>query len=182
MAFFKDKKKNVMDLPKPDMSLELPKFPEPDTSDVEIPKRSFERDFSSFEAPKQRGFDKGSSNFERPKQRGFERDFSNFEKPVVNLSRLNTDRPIEDLEVESREPLMGAGMGGKPLFVRIEKYHEAMNDLRKIKEKLKEAEKVLFNIIEIKKEEDNELNMWREDILDLKNKMNKIDNVLFEMR
>src|SRR3989344_943012 len=101
MAFFKDKKKIIMDLPKPDMSLQLPKFPEPDFSDI--------------------------------------KEF----KPKTNLPKfkpIEEIRPMEELEVESREDIIS----NRPLFVRIEKYHEAMNEL--------------------------------------KNKMNRIDHILFEMK
>ncbi|MBU2634086.1 MAG: hypothetical protein KJ674_02470 [Nanoarchaeota archaeon] len=137
MTFFKDKKKAVMDLPKPEMSLQLPRFPEPDFSEI--------------------------------------RDI----KPnLPKLKPLRDFRPMEDLEAESRQDIIS----NKPLFVRIEKYHEAMNDLKKIREKLREAEKVLENVMEIKKEEDKELNMWHEDIIELKDKMNRIDHVLFEMK
>ena len=140
MAFFKDKKKTtIIDLPKPDMSLQLPKFPEPDFSDI--------------------------------------KEF----KPRTNLPKfkpIEEIRPMEELEVESREDIIS----NRPLFVRIEKYHEAMNELKRIREKLREAEKVLNNILEIKKEEDNELQMWHDDILELKNKMNRIDHILFEMK
>lgn len=130
MGLFKSKKEAIMDLPKLNMLLWPPKFPESDLYGI----KPF--------------------------------------KPKTNF------KPIEELEAESKETIIES----KPLFVRIEKYHEAMNELNKVKEKLREAEKVLGGLIEIKKEEDNELQMWHDDIMELKNKVNRIDNILFEMK
>ena len=69
----------------------------------------------------------------------------------------------------------------KPLFVKIDKYKEAINKIDQIKAKLREAEIILDELTKIKDKEDNEFNSWRADINDIKQKLLDVDKNLFEV-
>lgn len=88
------------------------------------------------------------------------------EKPVLPTSTLQRRSLIEE---------------GKPLFVKIKKYKEAIKIIGSIKEKLNETETILSNLKKIKAQEDEELENWHRDILDIKEKLLDADKTLFEV-
>jgi len=67
----------------------------------------------------------------------------------------------------------------EPVFIRIDKFHDALDNFNKIKEKVSEIENELKNINEIKVKEEEELKEWESEIQSIKTKMNAIDNSLF---
>jgi len=67
----------------------------------------------------------------------------------------------------------------EPIFVKIDKFHEALDNFNKIKEKVLEIENELKNINEIKQKEEEELKEWESEIQSIKARMNTIDNSLF---
>ncbi len=69
----------------------------------------------------------------------------------------------------------------KPLFVRIDRYKQAVNDLEHIKNRLREAEHLLDEIDRIRIEENRELEEWRAEINRVKEKLLDIDRKLFEV-
>lgn len=68
---------------------------------------------------------------------------------------------------------------GQTLFVKIERYREASAKIEDIKDKIAEAEKVLKNLTDAKREEDEELKMWHHDMETIKGKILAIDRELF---
>ena len=68
----------------------------------------------------------------------------------------------------------------EPVFVRIDKFKEAMLNFQKIKAKILEIENLLKEIREIKSKEEFELQSWEKEIQDAKNKLNQINNSLFQ--
>ena len=69
---------------------------------------------------------------------------------------------------------------GKTLFVKIDKYKDVMRVLDHVKSKLEDSERILGKLTELKNEEDRELDGWRNDLEDLKDKLLEIDKKLFE--
>jgi len=67
----------------------------------------------------------------------------------------------------------------EPIFVKIDKFHEALENFNKIKEKVLEIENELKKINEIKEQEEEELKEWENEIQSIKARMNVIDNSLF---
>jgi len=67
----------------------------------------------------------------------------------------------------------------EPIFVKIDKFHDALDNFNKIKEKVLEIENELKNITEIKNKEEEELKEWESEIQSIKARMNAIDNSLF---
>lgn len=92
-------------------------------------------------------------------------------------------------QIESRPPFTPAKMDfsapkmpqeGKTLFIKIDKYKEAMHDINSLKTKIAEAERILSSIEEIKAEEDSKLNKWNGEIQEIKEKILSLDKNLFE--
>ena len=63
----------------------------------------------------------------------------------------------------------------KPLFVKLDRYKQAVNDIEHIKNRLREAEHLLDEIDRIRIEENRELEEWRAEINRLKEKLLDID-------
>lgn len=90
------------------------------------------------------------------------------ERPPVEEKRY--EEP-EERELQKR---------GQTLFVKIERYKEAVAKMDHIKEKIIEAEKILSNLDEMKRQEDEELLRWHQDLETIKNKILSVDKSLFE--
>lgn len=69
---------------------------------------------------------------------------------------------------------------GQTLFVKIERYREAVAKMEHIKDKIVEAEKILAKLDEMKRKEDEELSRWHQDLETIKNKIIAVDRNLFE--
>lgn len=69
---------------------------------------------------------------------------------------------------------------GKTVFVKIAHYKEAMRKMDDIKDKLIEAEKLLRNLEELKRKENEELRTWHQDLQIIKQGLLNIDKTLFE--
>jgi hypothetical protein len=67
----------------------------------------------------------------------------------------------------------------EPIFIKIDKFHESLDNFNKIKEKVLEIERELKNINEIKNKEEEELKEWENEIQSIKARMDAIDNSLF---
>jgi hypothetical protein len=67
----------------------------------------------------------------------------------------------------------------EPIFVKIDKFRNALDNFNKIKGKVLEIEEELKKINEIKSKEEEELKEWESEIQSIKAMMNSIDNSLF---
>ncbi|MBN2368568.1 hypothetical protein JXC34_06110 [Candidatus Woesearchaeota archaeon] len=68
------------------------------------------------------------------------------------------------------------------VFVRIDEYKDVLDIITLVNEKVKEARIVLGKINDLKNQEDNELDAWRNSLDDVERKMKYIDQTLFEPR
>jgi hypothetical protein len=98
-------------------------------------------------------------------------------KPM--FPRLSDVRP--SIMSRSDEVPVTIPMNDKPIFVKIEKYKEALKTVKEIKDKVSEAENVLRKIHNIRRTEEAELLHWEKELTDIKTKMVKIDRGLFEV-
>lgn len=90
------------------------------------------------------------------------------------------ERPrVEERRYEEPEE-KGIQKRGQTLFVKIERYKEAVAKMDHIKEKIIEAEKVLSKLDEMKRQEDEELIRWHQDLETIKTKILSVDKNLFE--
>lgn len=69
---------------------------------------------------------------------------------------------------------------GKTLFIKIDKYKEAMHDINSLKTKIAEAERIFSSLEEIKAEEDSKLGKWNSEVQEIKEKLLSLDKNLFE--
>ena len=158
MVLFHKKKKDIFsDLPK--QSFNLPKLPE-------LPKRV--EQFQEY----------------RP-------IIPDFSKIKSEVNKPNFDLPMEELkflEPEIEEPKFEQPKIEQPpkedteLFIKVNKYEQAMKVLEEIKDSFKKTENILKNLQTIKQTEDKEISDWNSKIQNLKNKIISVDSVLFESK
>ncbi len=74
-----------------------------------------------------------------------------------------------------------AGSGSEPIYVRLEEYRKAVKNIAMIRDKLDNAEELLTEILQIKKEEDDQISAWHKEITEIKNKLMEVDKDLFEV-
>ncbi|MBS3108653.1 hypothetical protein J4409_02170 [Candidatus Woesearchaeota archaeon] len=67
----------------------------------------------------------------------------------------------------------------KTLFIKIDKYKEAIEKIEKIKYQLEDISKVISKINELKSEEDSEINKCNGEIDNIRESINNIDKMLF---
>ncbi len=88
--------------------------------------------------------------------------------------RLSIPKRIAELTEKKVE------MGRKePVFVKIDRFKDAMSSFETIKKKLNETSSLLEKIKEGRKEEEEELNRWTEELESIKNKISVIDKKIF---
>jgi len=88
-------------------------------------------------------------------------------------------KPEERLESDYEANSQNNQTKDEPIFVKIDKFHDALDNFNKIREKVLEIENELKNINEIKTKEEEELKEWESEIQSIKARMNAIDNSLF---
>jgi hypothetical protein len=67
----------------------------------------------------------------------------------------------------------------EPVFIRIDKFEEAMRIFNETKKKISEIERVLEDIKSIKEKEDRELGIWESEVKAMKSQIEKIDQDIF---
>ncbi len=93
-------------------------------------------------------------------------------KKIEKPERKEPEPETREFEIEKKEG---------PLFVRIDKYKEALHSLEYIKNRIKEAEHVLDEIDRLRMEEARELEHWKNELKAIKDKLLGIDKKLFEV-
>jgi len=67
----------------------------------------------------------------------------------------------------------------EPIFIRIDKFEEAMKIFQKTKKKFREIESMLNEIQKLKEQEEKELKVWEKEIISAKEQIEKIDQEIF---
>jgi hypothetical protein len=67
-----------------------------------------------------------------------------------------------------------------PIFIKIDKYEEAIDNINSVKDKIREIESLIDNLRKLKKEEDNSLDEWKSSLNQIKEKLLIVDKNLFE--
>jgi len=68
----------------------------------------------------------------------------------------------------------------EPLFIKIDKFQDALKRFQEVKSKVAEIEESLREIRAIKEKEEQELKLWEEEIHSVKEKVDSIDSSLFD--
>jgi len=110
----------------------------------------------------------------RPEREEF--DISSFPEPPRRVAITPTIMPFEPIRrdiSEERETVK------EPVFVKINKYREALSSFEIVKKKLQETSNILERIRELKQKEDEEIEKWNQELASLKEKINAIEGKLF---
>ncbi len=67
----------------------------------------------------------------------------------------------------------------EPIFIRIDRFEEALKIFNEMKKKISEIDRVLGDIGKVKEKEDNELKIWEDEIRAMKNQIEKVDKDIF---
>jgi hypothetical protein len=95
--------------------------------------------------------------------------------PVISSFEKSDQRPInKPFAVE-----IGEERRSKPVFVKIDKYKDAMANFEMVKKKLQESSSLLDKIKETRAREEEELNQWSHELNTLKEKIAMIDKKIF---
>jgi len=142
------------------------------------------------------------SSFARPKNIYEERsDSSHLDKviprgpPIQNSSPFKQERPprveeiapafksVGSVDNQRREqiPIPKKFMDQRPVFVQIDDYRDAMNDIELMKQKVREVEYILDRLNEIKSQESLEISNCETSLEKIKEKLIGIDKKLFEI-
>ena len=101
------------------------------------------------------------------------------EQKPVNMGEAQV---IKSAVSTQPRPTLPDTTGGpeKPLFVRIEKYRDVVETLKKLKGRLSDADSILDKLNHLKEEEERELASWHGDLEKIRNQLLDIDKKLFE--
>ena len=69
----------------------------------------------------------------------------------------------------------------KKVFVKMEHYKEAIDTIEKIREKMKDTERLVGDLQKMKNQEDDYLAKWHSDLESIKSKLNKMDEILYDI-
>ncbi len=67
----------------------------------------------------------------------------------------------------------------EPVFIRIDKFEESLKIFEKTKKEVAEIEKALKDIADVRADEDKELENWQNDIIKVKDQIEKVDKDIF---
>lgn len=102
------------------------------------------------------------------------------ERPLIPIAQLPQPMmPMKAREVPYPKMEMHAPSAKGPIFIKIDKYREAMANFELIKKKLSETSSLLDKIKDTRKSEEEELNAWAEELESIKAKIASIDTKVF---
>ncbi len=147
-----------------EMKNELPAFPYSETGE----KMSNEAVKHALEKPGKVGEDTKprTREIEDIENQGIDREISELIPNPRKINRTITQNRKADKEKG-------------PIFVRIDKYEDALSSFQDIKKRLLDIEKDFKDIRETKRREENELQGWEGEIQNAKAKLDKIDKNIF---
>jgi hypothetical protein len=117
---------------------------------------------------------------ESPKFPSFEHEFGTIKKEIGKPSPMQKKRIMPKPATGFSPANRVSPAGDKPIFVKLESYKEAMENIDKIKGLCNEADSLLDKIHKIRTEEDRELENWHRDLDKVKDKLLTVDKKLFE--
>jgi len=172
MAFFKllSKKQKKLDIPPPPPALDIPPPPE----DLELPELPplpeipEEEEEIKLEVPKK-----------IPKLKPIKEEVIPI-KPIPTLPphEVKPKEDIKKLEAIFKEKKFPSI--GKEMFIKADQYKEILKSVDTVKRKIRESEKILDRLNEIKNVKDKEFEKWRSLLEDIERKSVYIDRNLFE--
>jgi hypothetical protein len=100
-----------------------------------------------------------------------EMDFESFEEPEYEEPKYEEPAYEEESFSSSRKQ--------EPVFIRIDKFEEAMRVFEKTKKEVADIEKILKEINTNREEEEKVIQSWQDDVLKIKDQIEKVDRDIF---
>ena len=162
---------------------ELPKLPELDSS------KKFKEEFHQLPNFPSSSLGKKFSQDsikEAVKGEDYDHDFESFNPEDIIESSLKKPqiRELED-EVEAEEMVGQRGsikrnvIETEPIFIRIDKFEDAMRIFNDTKRQLSEIESILGHVKKIKEDEEKEIKEWENNLKNMKFQIEKVDRDIF---
>ena len=181
MALFKkkEKKEDTSDIPRlPEIPQlpELPEFPEAEPNEME----------KSVELPQLPSFPNGSLG-NKFSQNTIKEAITGRKEEEVGAEEFTEEIPMMQrplMREESRRDVYTPLQRTKtketgPIFIRIDKFEEGSQSFEEVRRKISEIENMFNDVRKVKEKEDKELQMWEDEIRQIKEKIDSIDKNIF---
>jgi hypothetical protein len=165
MSFFKKSEARKIDLPEIPGSPELPELPQENEPIPPLP--TFPRTQIGNNMGLQAIKSTVNGDTDNP---GYNTEEEDTKKRTVEWSDLPEPTKLETKKYS---------IDKEPIFVKLDKFKDAVEKFQQVKEKVSEIESTLKKIKEIKDKEDTELKSWEEEVMAIKEKVENIDSSLF---
>jgi len=110
----------------------------------------------------------------------FDDDFPRY-TPAIGNFESTKDQKKSPMPFMPKKIMMDEGKKtNRPIFIKIDKYEEAIDHISSVKDKVKEIEQIVENLKKIKKEEDQALDEWKDSLNQIKEKLSIVDKNLFQ--
>ena len=116
---------------------------------------------------------------QKPMKRPFPMDFRKGldKREIASLPKKSQFKEFQ--EVDSNDEFRKERNFVEPVFIRIDKFEEALKIFNDTRKKLSEVEETLKDIRRVKEKEEEELQFWESEIKNLKGKIEKVDKDIF---
>lgn len=94
-------------------------------------------------------------------------------KPLTEEIGEKTPSGLRKLESEREKGII------EPIFIRIDRFEEALKIFNETKKKISEMDRILEDIRKVKEKEENELKTWENEIRSIKGQIEKVDKDIF---
>lgn len=92
---------------------------------------------------------------------------------------MNNERRTIEISDSPTLRMIPRTISKEPLFIKIDRFQEAVKKFEEVKSKVTDIENALMKIKDMREKEDQELRSWEEEIKIMKEKVSNIDNSLF---
>ena len=102
--------------------------------------------------------------------------------PIIKSTSARLEEPpsLSAFNNAEKEIFRGGGVRNNDIFVKLDKFYSARKSLVDAQQKLEDIDALLRKIREIKMREEQELNSWEKEIMDIKTRINDVALNLFE--
>jgi hypothetical protein len=177
-AFDKRNANMMSDLPshKEEVSLPMrePAFSRPKEA---YPERQVNNDLDEL-MPKEQVHEEFSTPFRKEEPLKMQDLAPTFKSPQKEIREPVTPSILPDLRKQFKMP---KNVGNRPVFVQIDDYKDAMNNIEILKQKIREVEYILDRLNELKSQEQLEISNCETSLNKIKEKLVGIDKKLFEI-
>ena len=122
----------------------------------------------------------------------YEPTLSNIKKEIdLEPSKMDLGIPFRRPDIITKKPLIeekpmeirekSIMKGEKSIFIKIDKYRDALKMIDDIKAKIEDAEKTVSELESLKDTEQKNIESWKSDLNEIKSKLLNIDKNLFEV-